>query len=281
MFASPSLNQLREAGHDVALVVTQPDRLGGRGMRTLQSAIKLQATEMHLPVFQPERIRSEEAQARIREIGADVMVVVAYGQILPASLIDAPRLGTLNVHASLLPRHRGPAPVEWAILSGDSETGVSIMQMDAGVDTGPILAQERVPMAPDEIAPRLEGRLAIVGGALLVRTLDDLVVGRVTPRPQPAVGASHAPRLRPEDGKLDPTTMTAQDIDRKVRALAGRVGTWMTLKGVEVKVFRGHRDGDVGDGLPVETASGVYVVEQVQPPGGRVMSAAAWARGRH
>ena len=281
MFASPSLNQLREAGHDVALVVTQPDRLGGRGMRTLQSAIKLQATEMHLPVFQPERIRSEEAQARIREIDADVMVVVAYGQILPASLIDAPRLGTLNVHASLLPRHRGPAPVEWAILSGDSETGVSIMQMDAGVDTGPILAQERVPMAPDEIAPRLEGRLAIVGGALLVRTLDDLVVGRVTPRPQPAVGASHAPRLRPEDGKLDPTTMTAQDIDRKVRALAGRVGTWMTLKGVEVKVFRGHRDGDVGDGLPVETASGVYVVEQVQPPGGRVMSAAAWARGRH
>ena len=281
MFASPSLNQLREAGHDVALVVTQPDRLGGRGMRTLQSAIKLQATEMHLPVFQPERIRSEEAQARIREIGADVMVVVAYGQILPASLIDAPRLGTLNVHASLLPRHRGPAPVEWAILSGDSETGVSIMQMDAGVDTGPILAQERVPMAPDEIAPRLEGRLAIVGGALLVRTLDDLVEGRVTPRPQPAVGASHAPRLRPEDGKLDPTTMTAQDIDRRVRALAGRVGTWMTLKGVEVKVFRGHRDGDVGDGLPVETASGVYVVEQVQPPGGRVMSAAAWARGRH
>src|SRR3989441_1530846 len=280
MFASPSLNQLREAGHDVALVVPQPDRLGGRGMRTLQSAIKLQATEMHLPVFQPERIRSEEAQARIREIDADVMVVVAYGQILPASLIDAPRLGTLNVHASLLPRHRGPAPVEWAILSGDSETGVSIMQMDAGVDTGPILAQERVPMAPDEIAPRLEGRLAIVGGALLVRTLDDLVVGRVTPRPQPAVGASHAPRLRPEDGKLDPTTMTAQDIDRKVRALAGRVGTWMTLKGVEVKGFRGRRDGDVGDGLPVHTASGVYVVVQVQPPGGRVMSAAAWARGR-
>jgi methionyl-tRNA formyltransferase len=163
MFAGPTLKQLRESGHDVALVVTQPDRLGGRGMRTLQSAIKLQATEMHLPVFQPERIRTEEAQARIREIGADVMVVVAYGQILPASLIDAPRLGTLNVHASLLPRHRGPAPVEWAILSGDSETGVTIMQMDAGVDTGPILAQERVPIAPDEIAPRLEGRPRMSG----------------------------------------------------------------------------------------------------------------------
>jgi methionyl-tRNA formyltransferase len=279
-FAGPTLNHLREAGHDIALVVTQPDRLGGRGMRQLQSAIKLQAIEMHLPVFQPERIRTEEAQARIREIGADVMIVVAYGQILPASLIDAPRLGTLNVHASLLPRHRGPAPVEWAILSGDSETGVTIMQMDAGVDTGPILSQERVPIAPDEIAPRLEGRLANVGGRLLVRTLGDLVEGRVQPMAQPAVGATHAPRLRSEDGKLDPTTMTADEIDRKVRALLGRVGAWMTLKGVEVKVFRGRRDGDVGGGLPVETLSGVYVVDEVQPPGGRLMSAADWARGR-
>jgi methionyl-tRNA formyltransferase len=280
MFAGPTLNQLREAGHDVALVVTQPDRLGGRGMRPLQSSIKLQATAMQLPVFQPERIRTDEAQARIREVDADVMVVVAYGQILPSSLIEAPRLGTLNVHASLLPRHRGPAPVAWAILSGDSETGVTIMQMDAGVDTGPILAQERVPIAPDEIAPGLEGHLANVGGRLLVRTLDDLVNGRVQPVPQPAVGATHAPRLRSEDGKLDPTTMTAEDIDRKVRALVGRVGTWMTLKGVEVKVFRGHRDGGVGEGLPVQTKSGVYVVDEVQPPGGRLMSAAAWARGR-
>jgi len=280
MFAGPTLSQLREAGHEVALVVTQPDRLGGRGMRTLPSAIKLQATEMHLPVFQPERIRTEEAQARIREVGADVMVVVAYGQILPASLIDGRRLGTLNVHASLLPRHRGPAPVEWAILTGDSETGITIMQMDAGVDTGPILAQERVPIAPDEIAPRLENRLASVGGRLLVRTLDDLVEGRVQPVPQPAVGATHAPRLRSEDGKLDPATMTAEEIDRKVRALFGRVCTWITLKGLDVKVLGGHLDGAVGEGLPVQTVSGVYVVDEVQPPGGRRMPAAAWARGR-
>jgi methionyl-tRNA formyltransferase len=249
-------------------------------MKRLPSGIKLQATEMGLPVFQPERIRSDEAQARIRDVGADVMVVVAYGQILPASLIEAPRLGTLNVHASLLPRHRGPAPIEWAILSGDSESGVTIMQMDAGVDTGAILAQERVPVAPDETAPRLEGRLANVGGRLLVRTLDDLVDGRVQPMPQPAIGATHAPRLRSEDGKLNPTTMGADDIDRKVRALAGRVGTWMTLKGVEVKVLRGHRDADVGEGLPVNTVSGAYIVDEVQPPGGRPMTAAAWSRGR-
>ncbi len=228
-------------------------------MRPLESAIKRQATEMHLPVFQPERIRTQEAQARIREVGADAMVVVAYGQILPASLLDAPRLGTLNVHASLLPRHRGPAPVEWSILSADTETGVTIMQMDAGVDTGPILAQERVPIAADETAPRLEGRLATVGGRLLVRTLEDLVGGRVQPLPQPSAGATHAPRLGSEDGKLDPASMSADEIDRRVRALAGRVGTWMTLKGVAVKVLRGHRDGAVGEALPVQTVSGVYV----------------------
>ena len=249
-------------------------------MGQLQSAIKLQAMEMGLPIFQPERIRTEEAQARIQEIGADVMVVVAYGQILPATLISTPRLGTLNVHASLLPRHRGPAPVEWAILSGDSETGVTIMQMDAGVDTGLILSQERVPIAADEIAGRLEGRLANVGGRLLVTTLDDLVRGRIQPIPQPAVGATHAPRLRTEDGKLDPTTMSAEDIDRKVRALSDRIGTWITLNGVEVKVFRGHPGGDTGEGVPVQTMRGVYVVDEVQPAGGRRMSAAAWARGR-
>jgi methionyl-tRNA formyltransferase len=249
-------------------------------MKPLQSAIKSQAVELALPIFQPERIRTEEAQARIREVGADLMVVVAYGQILPVSLITAPRLGTLNVHASLLPRHRGPAPVEWAILAGDSETGVTIMQMDAGVDTGPILAQEHVPLAPDETAAQLEDRLANVGGKLLVRTLDDLVAGRVRPAPQSSVRATHAPRLRSEDGKLNPATMSADTIDRKVRALSERIGTWITLNGVEIKVFRGHLGNAIGDGLPVPTVNGVYAVDEVQPAGGRRMSAAAWARGR-
>ena len=280
MFGGPTLNQLREAGHDVALVITQPDRLGGRGMRMLQSAIKLQATEMHLPVFQPERIRAEEAQARIRKVGADLMVVVAYGQILPASLITATRLGTLNVHASLLPRHRGPAPVEWAILSGDTETGVTIMQMDAGVDTGPILTQERVAIAPDESAGRLEGELAALGGRLLVRSLEDYAAGRIRPLPQPAEGATRAPRLTSEDGKLDPARMSAEEMDRRVRALGERIGTWITVGSVELKVFRGHADGQVDEGIAVPTTNGVYVAEEVQPPGGRRMSAAAWLRGR-
>ncbi len=261
-------------------MVTQPDRVAGRGLRLLQSGTKLLALELGLEVFQPERVRDEAAQARIRQVSADVMVVVAYGQILPASLLSAPRLGTLNVHASLLPRHRGPAPIEWSILTGDTETGVTIMQMDAGVDTGPILAQARVPLAPDATAGPLDGELANLGARLMVPTLDDFARGRITPVPQPAEGASHAPRLRSEDGKLDPASMSAQEIDRRVRALSQRLGCWITLDGAAVKVFRGHLDGEARDGIPVATIDGVYVVDEVQPAGGRLMSAAAWTRGR-
>jgi methionyl-tRNA formyltransferase len=274
------LNQLVDAGHDVALVITQPDRAGGRGLHPLSSAVKLRAAELGLPLYQPERIRDAAAQEHIRALGADVMVVVAYGQILPASLLNAPRLGTLNVHASLLPRHRGPAPIEWSILSGDTETGVTIMQMDAGVDTGPILAQARTPIVPDETAGRLEIRLAELGSRVLVRTLEGIEAGSVAPVPQPSAGATHAPRFRSEDGKLNPTTMTAVEIDRRVRALSERLGAWITLMGVDLKVLGGHVDGDTRDGIAVPTADGVYVVEEVQPPGGRRMSAAAWARGR-
>ena len=204
-------------------------------MKPLSSAVKTLAAELQLPIYQPERIRDEAAQARIRAVGADVMVVVAYGQILPARLIDAPRLGTVNVHGSLLPRHRGPAPVEWAILSGDTETGVTIMQMDAGVDTGPILTQERVAIAPDESAGGLEGMLAALGGQLLVRSLEDYAAGRIRPVPQPDEGATRAPRLTSEDGKLDPATMSAEEMDRKVRALGERIGTWITVRGSSSK----------------------------------------------
>ena len=249
-------------------------------MKPLSSAVKTLAAELQLPIYQPERIRDEAAQARIRAVGADVMVVIAYGQILPASLIDAPRLGTVNVHGSLLPRHRGPAPVEWAILRGDTQAGVTIMRMDAGVDTGPILAQAHTSIAADERAGPLAQRLAELGASLLVETLDALQAGRITAMPQPAEGATHAPRLRSEDGKLNPATMSAEEIDRRVRALADRLGCWITLNGVEVKVLGGHVGGDVGEGIPVVTKQGVYVVDEVQPPGRRPMSAAAWLRGR-
>jgi methionyl-tRNA formyltransferase len=279
-FAVPTLEGLVGAGHELRLVVTQPDRPAGRGLKVLPSETKRLALERGLAVFQPERIKDEASQARIREAGADLMVVVAYGQILPASLINAPRLGTLNVHASLLPRHRGPAPIEWSILSGDTETGVTIMRMDAGVDTGPILAQERIPLPPDATAPLLESQLARLGSRLMLKTLDDLARGRVTPVPQPAERATHAPRLRSEDGKLKPSSMSAQEIDRRVRALSGRLGCWITVNGADVRVLRGHLGDDAGEGILVGTTDGSYVIDEVQPAGGRRMSAAAWIRGR-
>lgn len=249
-------------------------------MRLLPSSVKTLAQELSLETFQPERIRSEEAQLRIRDLEPDALVVVAYGQILPASLIDAPRFGTLNVHASLLPRHRGPAPIEWAILKGDAETGVTIMQMDAGVDTGPILRQERTPVGEQETARELEVRLAELGGALLVKTLEAIDQGTIGPVPQPSAGATHAPRLKSEDGKLDPAIMTATEIDRRVRALGERIGTWMRIMGEEVKVFSGHVDGASAIGIRVDAREGVYVVDELQPPGGKRMSAGAWLRGR-
>jgi methionyl-tRNA formyltransferase len=154
------------------------------------------------------------------------------------------------------------------------------MQMDAGVDTGPILAQARVPLAPDATAGALERQLADLGARLMVETLAGLQRGAITPVPQPAEAATHAPRLKSEDGKLKPATMSAQEIDRRVRALSERLGCWITLQGVEVKVIRGHVGGATGDGIPVPTADGTYVVDEVQPPSGRRMTAAAWARGR-
>jgi methionyl-tRNA formyltransferase len=194
-------------------------------------------------------------------------------------LIQLSRLGTVNVHASLLPRYRGPAPIEWAILNGDSETGVTVMQMDAGVDTGPILAQQTVPISSRDTAAQLEQRLAEVGATLLVSALPKLERGAIEARPQPSEKASHAPRLKSEDGKLDPNRMSAIEIDRRVRALGERVGTWMPVHEVQVKIFGGHPDGRE-DGVAVETADGIYVVEEVQPPGGRRMRASDWLRGQ-
>jgi methionyl-tRNA formyltransferase len=275
-----TLERLVEAGHDLQLVITQPDRPAGRGLKLSASPVKQTAERLGLRVAQPERIRDEPAVEDIRRLQPDLLVVVAYGQIIPESLLTTPRLGVLNLHASLLPRHRGPAPIAWAILRGDERTGVTVMQMDRGVDTGPILTQADVPIAADETAATLERRLAQRGADLMVETISRLQQGTVQPVRQPEEGATHAPRLRSEDGKLD-TQMPAREIDRRVRALGQSPGAWLSLPAGNVKILKGHlATGDVADGLPVVTSDGVYVLDEVQPAGGRPMSAAAWARGR-
>jgi len=279
-FAVPSLVALQEAGHRIALVVSQPDRPAGRGLRLQPSPVKLSAQSQELPLFQPPRISHAAAGERIASLHPDLLVVVAYGQILPPPLLALARIGAVNVHASLLPRHRGPAPIAWSILRGDTETGVTIIIMDAGVDTGPILAQRRTPIEPHATARTLEERLAALGAELLVETVARLAAGALTPTPQPPQGATRAPRLRSEDGRLTPA-LTAVEIDRRVRALGTDPGCWITLAGGAVKVLRGHVavGGDLGDGLAVPTPQGTYVIDELQLAGGRPMSAAAYRRG--
>ena len=247
----PSLRALRRAGHEILLVITQPDRPGNR-MRVKPSAIKLAAIELGLPVYQPERIRDPESVERLRELAPDFLVVVAYGQILPRSVLAIPRLGAINVHASLLPRHRGAAPVARAILAGDHETGVTIMKMDEQLDHGPILGVRATPIGEREDAAALTARLAEMGAELLVETLEhfeDLrVVGQDHPR------ATVAAKLRKEEGELE-WAMGAPEIDRRVRALQPWPGATLPTNRGRVKVLSGHVEGDR------------YVPDVVQLPG--------------
>jgi methionyl-tRNA formyltransferase len=236
----PSLRALHEEGHDIALVVTQPDRPGHRMKLTLPP-VKVAAQELGLPVYQPERIRDPEAVERLRSLSPDLLVVVAYGQIIPRSVLEIPRLGAVNVHASLLPRHRGAAPVAHAILAGDKETGVTIMRMDEQLDHGPILAVQTTPIDEREDATALTARLADMGAKLLVEALANFDQLRVVG--QDHTRATAAPRLKREDGDLE-WEMGAEEIDRRVRALQPWPGATLPTERGRVKVLSGHVEGD-------------------------------------
>ena len=228
---------LHGAGHDVALVVTQPDRPAGRGLKLTPPPVKVAAHELRLEVFQPEKIRDAEAVERVRLVAPDLLVVVAYGQIIPRAVLEIPRLGAVNVHASLLPRWRGAAPVAHAILAGDHETGVTIMKVDEQLDHGPILATRATAIGEHEDASELTARLARMGAELLVETLANFEDLR--PVDQDHAAATIAPKLTKEMGRLD-WNMNPHDIDRHVRALQPWPG--VTLDGM--KVLRGRVEGE-------------------------------------
>ncbi|MGH7918646.1 MAG: methionyl-tRNA formyltransferase [Candidatus Dormibacteraceae bacterium] len=280
-FAVPSLRALAGAGHALPLAVTQPDRPAHR-LRMTPSAVKVAARELGIEVFQPERLRSPQSVARLREVPADLYVVAAYGQIISAEVLALPVRGVLNVHASLLPRWRGASPVVAAVLHGDRETGVTIMQMDELLDHGPILRTRATPIGERETAADLTERLAELGAALLVETVRDL--DTIRPQPQDHDAATRAGKLERADGELE-WTLDATDIDRRVRALNPWPGVTLTLAGRRLKVLRGHpaaRSGRPGTVLArgreeVEVAAGrgSYVLEEVQSPGGRPAPAAA------
>jgi len=277
----PSLRALHRAGHDVALVVTQPDRPGHR-QRLTPPAVKLAAGELGLEVFQPERIRAPEAVAGVAASAPELIVVVAYGQIIPRSVLEIPPRGVLNVHASLLPRHRGAAPIARAVLSGDPVTGVTIMRMDEQLDHGPVLAMRETPIGERESGAELAERLAEMGAELLVETVARL--DEVEPIEQDHDAATLAPKLAREDGELD-WSLDAGEIDRRVRGLQPWPGVTLPLAGGRVKVLRGRPlagAGEAGqvlrsgrDGVEVAAGRGSYLLEEVQPPGRRPMPARA------
>jgi methionyl-tRNA formyltransferase len=247
------------------------------------------AESLGLRVLQPVRVKAPEAIEELRALAPDLQVVVAYGQILPRSVIDLAPRGTINVHSSLLPRYRGAAPIHWAILNGDAETGVTTMMIDEGLDTGPVLLARATPIGPEETTPQLEARLSQMGGALLIETIDGLVSGAVTPRPQDHSAATVARMLRKEDGRID-WTLTADAITRRVRGLTPWPGTFTTCAGSELKVLRaavgvaaGGAPGTIvamGDALVVACGGGTTLeVLEVQPASRRAMPASAFAAG--
>jgi methionyl-tRNA formyltransferase len=248
----PSLRALRSAGHTIELIVTQPDRPARRGMKLTPPPVKVAAQELGLPLYQPEKIRDIEAVEQLRRLAPDILIVVAYGQIIPRAVLDIPRLGALNVHASLLPRWRGAAPVARAILAGDTETGVSIMKMDEQLDHGPVLAVRATPIEQGEDAAQLTRRLAGIGAELLVETLETFEHLRVVE--QDHKRATLAPKLTREEGELE-WSLGAGEIDRRVRGLQPWPGATLPTSRGRVKVLRGHVEGDR------------YVPDIVQLPG--------------
>ena len=236
-FAVPTLERIHAAGHEVAAVFTQPDRPKGRGGALAASPVKQTAVRLGIPVFQPERIRRPEVVDQLREMGADAMVVVGYGQIIPQSIIDLPRLGIINVHASLLPKYRGAGPIQWVIANGETRTGVTTMRIDAGLDTGDMLLKTETQIGEEENAMELAARLAEMGAGLLVETLDGLRAGTIQPEPQDPAQASYAPILKKEDGLID-WSWPAEKIFNRARGFLPWPGAYTTFRGQLFQIWK-------------------------------------------
>jgi methionyl-tRNA formyltransferase len=287
-FSVPGLEMLIHSDHRVLAVVTQPDRPKGRGLKLEPSPVKQVALEHNLEALQPEKIVAPEFLARLRGLAPDLIVVIAFGQILKKDILTLPPLGCLNVHASLLPRFRGAAPIAWAILNGESETGITTMQMEEGLDTGPILMQKSIAIAPDETGGTLHDRLAKLGAEILNETLSGLEKGSLTPKPQDASNATFAPLLKKEQGRID-WSKSAQELERQVRAFDPWPGSFFVWQDQTIKVWKAKvvsgtgKPGEVlaadKEGITVACKAGALRITELQPPGKRRMSAAEFLRG--
>ncbi len=289
-FAVPTLDALINRGENICAVVTQPDRPVGRGQRVSQSPVHVHAAEAGLAVLQPEKVRSPDFINSMKALDPDVAVVVAYGQIIPRSLLDIPRHGFLNVHASLLPAYRGAAPINWALINGEPETGVTIMQLDEGMDTGDMLLKESVPVSPKDTALTLHDRLAELGARLMAQALDMLREGALTPVPQNDAEASYAPLLKKQDGRIDWTADAAQ-IHNRIRGMTPWPGCFTFLRGKRVKIHNAEPLQNVSpeppgqilkagpDSVLVTAGSGCLAIYELQLEGKKQMAAAEFVRG--
>jgi methionyl-tRNA formyltransferase len=289
-FAVPSLQKLIET-QTVAGVVTQPDRPAGRGRQLRPSPIKVTAEKAGIPLCQPKSLRSEEDADPLREWQPDVIVVVAFGQILRPHVLNLPAQGCINVHASLLPRWRGASPIQHAIMSGDSETGITLMQMDEGLDTGPVYMQESLTIRHDETAASLHDRLSVLGAELLAQHLDDIVQGRIDATAQDNTLSTYAPMIKKDAGRLD-WQQSSRELDRHIRAMTPWPGAFSSWEGDNVKILVARptldqmSSGQPGqvfvsqDNILIQTGDGLLRLDKLQLAGKKAMSAAAFLRGR-
>jgi methionyl-tRNA formyltransferase len=293
-FAVPSLQVLLNRGENVVCVISQPDRPKGRGRMIMAPPVKKLALQASIPVMQPETVKGEEFHSELKQLGPDIIVLTAYGKILPANIINLPPLGTINVHASLLPNYRGAAPIQWALINGEKETGVTIMQMDEGIDTGDILLQEKIAIAPDDTAGSLSIKLAELGGQALGKELDLFRADRLKPTKQENSQASQAPLLSKDKGLVD-WSQAAEHISCLIRGLDPWPTTYTTLSGRRLRLFSprvidrelcGNAFADPGtickadrDGLLIKTGKDCLLVREVQAEGSRRMGVDAFISG--
>ncbi|UPU35414.1 methionyl-tRNA formyltransferase [Geomonas paludis] len=287
-FACPTLRTLIERGENVVAVVTQPDRPKGRGQQTLPPPVKVLAEQHGITVLQPVKVRLPESIEQIRALEPDLIVVVAFGQILPKALLDIPKHGCINVHASLLPRYRGAAPLNWCIINGETETGVTTMMMDVGLDTGDMLLKSATPIDPDEDTQSLHDRMSQLGAELLAQTLDRLVAGELTPEKQDDALTCYAPMMKKEDGLID-WTRSAQDINNQVRGMTPWPGAFSFLDDKLLKVYKVQTASGAGnpgevvaagrDGIEVACGEGSLLIRELQLEGKKRMSAGDFLAG--
>jgi methionyl-tRNA formyltransferase len=287
-FAVPTLDVLLTAGLHLVGVYTQPDRPKGRGQSLAMPPVKEMALRHGIPVFQPQKLRAPEVVEELRALAPDLIVVVAFGQILPKSVLEIPRYGCINVHASLLPKYRGAAPINQAIIDGETETGITTMLMDVGLDTGPMLLKRALTIGPDETAGELHDRLCVLGGETMADTLQLLLRGELHPQVQDESQTCYAAMLKKEDGRID-WSQSAQQIHNRIRGLAPWPGTYTYLNGETLKLFLTRvEDGEgepgsilapAADAVRIACGDGVLAVRELQLPGKKRLAAADFLRG--